>query len=141
MNDKILPFYDDHGLRVLRTLTDNGTEYRGRKDSHPYELFLHLNDIEHTFIKVRHPQTNGSVERLNQTIQEEFNQIAFRKKLYSSLEEIQADLDDFMETYNADRTNQGKYCQGRTPLQTFTDGLELYQNHVFENGVEEKEAT
>jgi len=140
MNDKILPFYDEYGLRVLRTLTDNGTEYRGRKDSHPYELFLHLNDIEHTYIKVRHPQTNGSVERLNQTIQEEFYAIAFRKKLYSSLEEIQADLDDFVNTYNTDRTNQGKYCQGRTPLQTFTDGLELYQKHVFENGVEERDA-
>lgn len=140
LNDKVLPFFDEHGLRVLRTLTDNGREYRGRKDSHPYELFLHLNDIEHTYIKVRHPQTNGSVERLNQTIQEEFYSIAFRKKLYSTLEEIQADLDDFMNTYNADRTNQGKYCQGRTPLQTFIDGLELYQKHVFENGVEEREA-
>ena len=76
----------------------------------------------------------------SQTIKEEFYQIAFRKKPYSSLEEIQADLDDFMKTYNADRTNQGKYCQGRTPLQTFLDGLELYQKHVFENQVEEREA-
>ena len=140
LNDKVLPFYDQHGIRVLRALTDNGGEYRGRKDSHPYELFLHLNEIEHTLIKVRHPQTNGSVERLNQTIKEEFYQIAFRKKLYSSLEEIQTDLDEFMDTYNADRTNQGKYCQGRTPLQTFLDGLELYQKHVFENGVEERDA-
>jgi len=80
------------------------------------------------------------VERLNQTIQEEFYQIAFRKKLYSSLKEIQDDLDDFMNTYNTDRTNQGKYCQERTPLQTFIDGLDLYQKHVFENGVEEREA-
>ncbi len=45
-----------------------------------------------------------------------------------------------MDTYNVDRTNQGKYCQGRTPLQTFLDGLELYQKHVFENGVEERNA-
>ena len=80
LNDKVLPFYDQHGIRVLRALTDNGGEYRGRKDGHPYELFLHLNEIEHTLIKVRHPQTNGSVERLNQTIKEEFYQIAFRKK-------------------------------------------------------------
>ena len=80
------------------------------------------------------------MERLNRTIKEEFYQISFRKKLYSYLEEIQADLDDFMTAYNAGRTNQGKYCQGRTPLQTFTDGLELYQKHVFGNGVEERDA-
>lgn len=140
LNDKVLPFYDEHGLRVLRALTDNGTEYRGRIDSHPYELFLHLNDIEHTRTRVRRPQTNGSVERLNQTIQEEFYQVAFRKKLYTTTEEIQTDLDDFMTLYNAERTNQGKYCQGRTPLQTFTDGLELYRNRVFDYGVEEREA-
>jgi len=140
LNDKVLPFFDEHGVRILRALTDNGREYRGRRDSHPFELFLHLNDIEHTYIRVRRPQTNGSVERLNQTIQDEFYQVAFRKKLYSTIEEIQADLDDFMALYNAERTNQGKYCQGRTPLQTFTDGLELYRNRVFDYGVEEKEA-
>jgi len=116
LNDKVLPLFDEHGIRVLRVLTDNGTEYRGRQDNHPYELFLHLSDIEHTRTKVRRPQTNGSVERLNQTIQDEFYQVAFRKKLYQTLEEIQADLDDFMATYNNERTNQGKYCQGRTPF-------------------------
>lgn len=140
LNDKVLPFYDAHRLCVLRVLTDNGAELCGRQDSHPYELFLHLNDIEHTRTRVRHPQTNGSVERLNQIIQEEFYQVAFRKKLYRSVEEIQADLDLFMAYYNGERTNQGRYCQGRTPLQTFTDGLQLYQQYVHENIVEEKEA-
>jgi transposase InsO family protein len=72
LNDKVLPFFDEYGIKVLRMLTDNGVEYSGRQETHPYELFLHLNDIEHTRIKVRHPQTNGAVERLNQTIQEEF---------------------------------------------------------------------
>jgi transposase InsO family protein len=140
LNDKALPFFDEHGIRILRVLTDNGREYRGRQETHPYELFLHLNDIEHTRTKVRRPQTNGSVERLNQTIGDEFYQIAFRKKLYSTLEEIQADLDSFMAIYNAERTNQGRYCQGKTPLQTFLDGLELYRKRVIENMVEEKEA-
>jgi len=140
LNDKVLPFYDEHGIRILRMLTDNGGEYRGRQETHSFELFLHLNDIEHTFIKVRHPQTNGSVERLNQIIQEEFYQTAFRKKLYGSLEEIQADLDEFIDYYNGERTNQGRYCQGRTPMQTFTDGLSIYQQHVFEKEVVENEA-
>ncbi|MBF0290653.1 MAG: IS481 family transposase [Nitrospinae bacterium] len=133
LNSGVLPFYDAHGIRVHRALTDNGAEYCGRGEQHPYELFLSLNDIEHTRTKPYHPQTNGSVERLNQTIQNEFYAVAFRKKVYGSIEEIQADLDIFMEWYNVERTNQGRYCQGRTPLQTFMDGLELYQRHVYES--------
>ncbi len=132
LNDKVLPYFDEQSIRVLRVLSDNGAEYCGRPESHSYQLFLHLNDIEHTRIKVRHPQTNGAVERLNQTIQEEFYKVAFRKKLYRTLDEIQSDLDLFMSWYNNERTNQGRYCQGRTPMQTFVDGLPLYQKYVYE---------
>ena len=139
LNDRVLPFYDHHGIRVHRVLIDNGPELCGRQDSHPYELFLHLNDIEHTRTKVRHPQTNGAVERLHQTIQNEFYEVAFRKKLYRTLDEIQADLDAFMNYYNTERTHQGRYCQGRTPFQTFNDGLEQYQKHVHE-GIEIEDA-
>jgi len=139
MNDRVLPFFDKEGVQVLRVLTDRGTEYCGRAEAHPYELYLHLNDIEHTRTKPRSPKTNGAVERLNQTIKTEFYEVSFRKKLYRALEEIQADLDGFMDYYNRERTNQGKHCQGRTPYETFTDGLSLYQQYVFENPVETKE--
>ncbi len=139
LNDKVLPFFDEQSIRVLRILSDNGAEYCGRPENHPYQLFLHLNGIEHTRIKVRHPQTNGAVEQLNQTVQEEFYKVAFRKKLYRSAEEIQADLDEFMTWYNQERTNQGRYCQGRTPMDTFADGLELYNRYVYDN-LEGKEA-
>jgi transposase InsO family protein len=137
LNDKVLPFYDAQGTRVHRVLTDNGVEYCGRQESHPYELFLYLNDIEHTRTKVRRPQTNGSVERLNQTIQDEFYSVAFRKKLYRTVQEVQVDLDAFLEYYNKERTNQGRYCQGRTPLETFTEGLQIYNQYVFDNDLEE----
>ena len=123
LNDRVLPFYDEHHVKVLRVLTDRGPEYCGRVETHPYELFLYLNDIDHTKIKPKRPQTNGSVERLNQTIEDEFYKVAFRKKLYKSLEEIQADLDEFMAYYNNERTNQGRHCQGRTPVETFRDCL------------------
>jgi transposase InsO family protein len=139
LNDKVLPSFDDHNIGVLRILTDNGREYCGLKDSHPYELFLHLNDIEHTRTRVRRPQTNGSVERLNQIIKDEFYEVAFRRKLYRTIEEIQTDLNEFMRYYNEDRTNQGRYCQGRTPLQTFLDGLELYKRFVYEEIVVEED--
>ncbi len=130
LNDKVLPFFDAQGLSLLRTLTDRGTEYCGKPENHPYQLFLHLNDIEHTKTKVRHPQTNGCTEKLNQTIQEEFYAVAFRKTLYTSLEQMQCDLDAFMDRYNSDRTNQGRHCRGRTPAETFADGIALYEKYV-----------
>lgn len=131
LNDKVLPFFDKHSTSLLRVLTDRGTEYCGKPEGHPFELFLHLNDIEHARTKVRHPQTNGCTEKLNQTIQEEFYAVAFRKKLYTSLGEIQVDLDTFIERYNSERTNQGKNCKGRTPLETFLDGLKLNEKFVY----------
>ena len=140
LNDKVLPFFDSENMALLRILTDRGTEYCGRIETHPYQLFLHLNEVEHSRTKVRHPQTNGSTERLNQIIQNEFYKVAFRKKIYKSIEEIQVDLNIFMTAYNNDRTNQGKHCQGRTPMQTFQDGRPLYQQYVFENSEEENQA-
>lgn len=136
LNSKILPFFDEQGISVLRVLTDRGTEYCGRPETHHYQLFLYLNQIEHSKTKARHPQTNGSCEKLNQTVQEEFYSVAFRKKLYTTIEEMQKDLDDYMNYYNRERTNQGKRCQGRTPMETFLEGKELYKQLVFEGGKE-----
>jgi transposase InsO family protein len=115
----VLPFFDSHNLPLLRVLTDRGTEYCGIRENHPYQLFLYLNDIEHSRTKVRSPQTNGCTERFNQTLLDEFYQVAFRKKVYSSLEDIQADLEEFLHRYNAKRTNQGKHCKGRMSIFRF----------------------
>ena len=130
VNDKILPYFDQYGVQVLRILTDRGTEYGYKNMEHPYQLFLHLNDIEHTRTQARHPQTNGCTERLNQIIQQEFYQTAFRKKIYNSLEQIQTDLDEYMNFYNVMRTNQGKHCQGRTPNDTFLAGIDLCSRYL-----------
>jgi hypothetical protein len=132
LNDKVLPFFDMEQMRLLRVLTDRGTEYSGKVEQHPYQLFLHLNDIEHSRTKAFHPQTNGCTERLNQIIQEEFYAVAFRKTMYASIEQIQIDLDAYMKYYNEKRTNQGKRCLGRTPKQTWDDGYELYKKYVIE---------
>ena len=134
LNDKVLPFYDSYGISLIRTLTDRGTEYCGIRENHPYQLFLYLNGIEHTKTKASHPQTNGCTERLNQTLLEECYKVAFRKKVYSSIEEIQVDLDEFLIGYNTNRTNQGKYCKGRTPMDTFKEGLDLCGQYVYDRG-------
>ena len=125
LNDRVLPFFEEHDVDVLRVLTDRGTEYCGREDTHPYQLFLGLQDIDHTRTKVRHPQTNGIAERFHQTVQNEFYRVAFRKRIYATLDELQADLDQWLACYNQRRTHQGKRCKGRTPMQTFIDGKTL----------------
>lgn len=135
INDKVQPFFEEHGIRVLRTLTDRGTEYCGVQEQHPYELYLYLNDIEHTKTKARHPQTNGITEKLNQILLEEFWRVAFRKKVYRTLEEIQRDLDEYMNYFNNERTNQGKRCQGRTPMETFIAALPLCERYVRDSDV------
>lgn len=125
LNDRVLPFFEEHGVPLLRILTDRGSEYCGNRETHEYALYLDLESIEHTRTKTRSPQTNGICERFHQTIQNEFYASAFRRKLYHSLEELQRDLDTWMESYNAERTHTGKYCYGKTPLQTFIDSAKL----------------
>ena len=122
LNDKVLPFYEENDIKVLRILTDRGTEYCGRQDVHDYQLFLAINDIDHTKTKAKSPKTNGICERFHKTILQEFYQITFRKKIYASIEELQKDLDEWINYYNNERTHQGKHCNGRTPMQTFNDG-------------------
>lgn len=57
LNNRVLPFFEEHGMGVIRMLTDRGTEYCGKPETHDYQLYLALNDIEHTKTKARHPQT------------------------------------------------------------------------------------
>jgi transposase InsO family protein len=115
-------FFEQHELPMLRILTDRGTEYCGCADQHDYPLYLALNDIEHTKTKVRSPQTNGICERFHKTILQEFYQVALGKKIYSDIESLQMDLDEWILYYNTERTHQGKMCCGRTPLATLEDG-------------------
>lgn len=130
LNDRVLPFFAEQGMGILRILTDRGTEYCGKQETHDYQLYLALNDIEHTKTKARHPQTNGICERFHKTILQEFYQVAFRKKLYLSLEELQADLDSWIDYYNGQRTHQGKMCCGRTPLQTLIAGKAVWNEKI-----------
>jgi len=125
LNDRVIPFFEDQQVPLLRVLTDRGTEYKGKPEHHEYELYLQIEGIEHSKTQVRHPQSNGICERLHRTMQEEFYAVAFRKKLYTSLEEMQADLDEWMSYYNNERTHSGRYCYGKTPMATFKESLIL----------------
>lgn len=125
LNDRVVPFFEEHGIPLCRVLTDRGTEYCGQPDRHEYELYLAVENIDHTRTKTKHPQTNGICERFNKTVLNEFYRVAFRKKLYATLAELQADLDGWLREYNEQRTHQGRWCYGKTPLQTFLDSVPL----------------
>ncbi len=127
LNDRVLPFFEQHELPMLRILTDRGTEYCGKVDQHDYQLYLAINDIEHTKTKAQSPQTNGICERFHKTILQEFYQVTFRKKIYETIEELQNDLDKWLQEYNNKRTHQGKMCCGRTPIQTLIDGKQIWK--------------
>lgn len=128
LNDKVLPFYAMQGLPRLRILTDRGTEYCGRIEHHDYQLYLAINDIDHTKTKAMSPQTNGICERFHKTILQEFYQVTFRKKLYHDLESLQKDLDSWIDYYNNERTHQGKICNGKTPMETLLSGKQIWNS-------------
>lgn len=123
LNEKVLPFYESHNVRIETILTDNGREYCGRPDHHPFELFLQLEDIAHRTTKIRRPQSNGIVERMHRTLLEEHFRIKGRMKFYESLEEMQKDLDEFFVVYNQERSHQGRNMNGRTPIKAFVEGI------------------
>ena len=139
LNDRVIPFFEEQGIPLLRILTDRGTEYCGAKEHHEYQLYLAVENIDHSKIRARHPQSNGICERFHKTIQDEFYQIAFRKKLYTTLEELQDDLDRWINEYNTERTHSGKYCYGKTPMQTFTESLHLAKNKMLDTLAETRQ--
>jgi transposase InsO family protein len=119
----VLPFYQQHGLTVGAVLTDNGREFCGT-DTHPYELYLALNDIEHRRTQVLQPQTNGFIERFNRTALDEFFRIAFRTTFYEAVEALQADFDRWLVEYNTGRPHQGYRNMGKRPIETILSYLE-----------------
>ena len=132
LNDRVIPFFEEHDLRLLRILTDRGTEYCGKPDNHDYQLYLAIEDIDHSKTKAKSPQTNGICERFHRTVQNEFYAIAFRKKIYHSIEQLQSDLDFWINEYNTNRPHSGKYCFGKTPQQTFVESIFLAKEHYLE---------
>jgi hypothetical protein len=133
LNDVVVPFFDKHEIPLLRVLTDRGTEYCGVVENHAYQLFLGIEDIEHTKTKASSPQTNGICERFHKTMKDECYNVLFRKKIYSSIEELQQDVDNWLNHYNTERPHSGKYCYGKTPMQTFLDTIDIAKQKNLSN--------
>lgn len=124
LNNDILPFYEQHNSKPEAVLSDNGREFCGRQDRHPYELFLQIEEIEHRKTKIRRPQSNGFLERFHRTLLDEHLRIKGREKWYDDLSEMQKDLDQYLVIYNTKRPHQGRNMNGRAPLTAFKEGLQ-----------------
>ena len=125
LNDRVISFFDSHDVKLMRVLTDRGSEYCGNPERHEYELYLAVEDIDHSRTKTKSPQTNGICERFHKTVLNEFYRVAFRKKVYRAIDELQADLDSWITEYNEARPHQGRWCFGKTPMQTFQDAMPM----------------
>jgi len=140
LNDRVIPFFEFNEIPLLRILTDRGTEYCGNREHHEYQLYLDLEDIDHTRTKVRSPQTNGICERFHKTMLNEFYQTAFRKKVYRTIDELQDDVDNWLLEYNEERPHSGKYCFGKMPMQTFIDTVHLAKEKMLDSNVQTEAA-
>lgn len=141
LNDRVVPFFAEQGVTLLRVLTDRGTEYCGKVENHAYQLYLAVEDIDHSKTKANSPQTNGICERFHRTIKDEFYDITFRKKIYRSIEELQTDLDQWLFKYNQQRPHSGKHCYGKTPLQTFLDAKHIALDKTIPERVQKCQTT
>jgi len=123
MNNDVIPTFEAHNAKITAVLSDNGREFCGRPDQHPYELFLQLEEIEHRTTRVKRPQSNGIVERLHRTLLDEHFRVEGRRTWFETIEEMQTVLDDYLVAYNTKRPHQGRGMNGRTPTVVFVKGL------------------
>jgi transposase InsO family protein len=86
-------WFEAHGIRVQRVLTDNGPGYRSRV------FTAALGATTHGFTRPYRPQTNGKVERFNRTLLEEWAYV----RPYESEQERTAALADWLHAYNHHR--------------------------------------
>lgn len=140
LNDRVVPWFDEQQVPLLRVLTDAGLNNCGNKEHHVYQLYLVLEE-DPSKTKANNPQTNGVCERFNKTMKEAFFDITFRKKLYYSLDELQVDADNWLKQYNIQWPHSGKYCYGKTSMQTFMDTKSLAQEKNLANLVELSDRT
>ena len=110
-------------MKIRTILSDNGREYCGRPANHPYDLFLKLEDIEHRTTKVGRPQSNGFIEPLHRTLLAEHLEIKGQTTCYETVQEMQKDLDGYLETYNRHRSHRGRGMEGRMPYDVFKAGI------------------
>ena len=122
LNNHVLPFFAEHGVKVETVLSDNGREFGGRDERHPCKLLLQLEEIEHRKTKVNRPQSNGFIEPVHRTLLDEHLSVMGRTTWYESVEEVPTDLDAYLETYNRNRPHRSRSMESRNPVSGLQEG-------------------
>ena len=112
LGEAVIPAFRKQGFEVQRVLTDCGQEYYG-----DFDRACTANRIRHTRTKPRHAWTNGFVERLQGTILRELWRVAFRRRFFTSVPQMQRELDGYLRYYNFERVHHGYRTKGRTPVE------------------------
>ena len=136
LKDRVVPFFDQRDVPLLRILTDRGTEFCGKREHHEYQLYITLEDIDHSRTRAKSPQSNGICERFHKTVLDEFYRVTFRKKLYNTLDELEEDLDIWLRDYDGERVHTGKYCFAKAPMQKFRDSIPLVKERMLNENLQ-----
>jgi transposase InsO family protein len=123
INNDVQAALQAQGVRIDAVLFDNGREFCGREDRHPYELVLQLEGIEHKRVRVNRPPSNGIVERLHRSLLDEHFRVEGRRTWFETIDEAQTVLDQSFVEYNTERPHQSRGMNGRTPAKPFIDGI------------------
>jgi transposase InsO family protein len=100
LDDRVVPFFDEQGIGIDPVATDRGSEFRGVHHRRDRELYVAVENIDHSRTKTKSPPTNGICERFHETRLDEVYRVAFRKCVYQSLEVLRAHLDAWMASGN-----------------------------------------
>ncbi|WAT13598.1 IS481 family transposase [Xanthomonas fragariae] len=97
-------------------LTDNGIQFTNRRSDryafvHIFTRVCEEHGIEHRLTQVKHPWTNGQVERMNRTIKE----ATVKRFHYDDHAQLQQHLANFIDAYNFAR--RLKALKGLTPYE------------------------
>ena len=121
----MIPFFDEHGIPLSRVLTDRGTEYCGAPQSHEYELYLTIEDIDHSRTKARSPQTNGICERFHKTSARPSSIASLSARGSTKRSRDCRPTSITGSEGHRCEPHQGRWCYGKTPMQTFIDTLPM----------------
>jgi hypothetical protein len=107
----VLPFFDEHDVKLLRVLTDRGSEFCGNPERHEYELYLAVEDIDHSRTKTKSPQTNGIASASTRPRSTNFTASPSAKRC--TVQSMSC------------RPTWTRWCFGKTPMQTFLDAMPM----------------
>jgi hypothetical protein len=118
LSTRVIPFFEFHGITIREIHTHKTSEYCGLVPVHPFETFLATSDIQHLPINQPGQPYNYLCEQFYRFLQKDFFQPALRRKFQLSLDDLQRDLDTFVEAYNAARMKHAKETKSYTPPAT-----------------------